>query len=216
MQIVGILLAAGRGERYDPTGRQLKLLAPVSAGDGEPAHAIAVHAARALRAAGGPLLAVVRPQTDGAYGELRALLVAQGCTLVTAAVPGPDHGAAGAAVAEGMGISIASAVRSSANAGGWIIALADMPWVRTATIAALRTAIAGGAASAAPYYRGQRGHPVGFAAVCRPALLSLQGDQGARAVLERYPPLRVEADDPGVLLDVDSPGDLRGAVRSRA
>ena len=47
---------------------------------------------------------------------------------------------------------------------GWVVALADMPWIRTETIAAVADALARGAMIAAPDYAGVRGHPVGFAA----------------------------------------------------
>ena len=38
-------------------------------------------------------------------------------------------------------------------------------------------------------------------------LAALRGDGGARAVLARHPPLRIDVDDPGVLYDVDIAGD---------
>jgi molybdenum cofactor cytidylyltransferase len=48
-----------------------------------------------------------------------------------------------------------------------------------------------------------RGHPVGFAAECRPELLTLQGDRGARDVLAAHPPHLIDVDDPGILTDID-------------
>ena len=58
--------------------------------------------------------------------------------------------------------------------------------------------------------RGERGHPVGFAPGHREALLALGGDEGARAILSRAGAtlVRIDVDDPDVLRDVDSPGDL--------
>jgi molybdenum cofactor cytidylyltransferase len=110
-----------------------------------------------------------------------------------------------------MGASLACGVEASAEAAGWVVALADMPWIEASTIRRVADAIAAGASLAAPCYRGERGHPVGFAASHRAALLALGGDEGARAILSRAGAslLRVDVDDPGVLRDVDTAGDLR-------
>lgn len=196
MNVVGILLAAGKGERFDPSAQRLKLLEvyPGHPGRGEP---IVLVAARTLRAAVDPVIAVVRAETSPNQERLRTLLAGQGCTVLRC--EGAD---------EGIGTSIACAIRASAGARGWIIALADMPQVQQATIAAVHQALVDGAESAAPFYRGQRGHPVGFGAVCGPELAALTGDAGARAVLERHRPVRIDVEDPGVLCDIDDPADL--------
>jgi molybdenum cofactor cytidylyltransferase len=199
MDVVGILLAAGKGERFDPSSQRLKLLESLGS-DSEGAAPIAVAAARSLRAAIGPVIAIVRDEAGANQGRLRALLAEQGCTVV------PCERAH-----EGIGASIACAVRTSRHARGWIIALADMPQVQQQTIAAVRKAIVEGAASAAPFYQGRRGHPVGFGAVCLPELAELKGDIGAREVLQRHPPVHIDVDDPGVLCDIDEPADLAKA-----
>lgn len=191
--VVGVLLAAGLGRRYDPSGVRLKLLdaAPHGPHAGMP---IAVAALRNLRAAMAEVLVVVRPADSAAQRELRQLLTAEGAPLV----PCPEADA-------GMGHSLACGVRARRDAAGWVIALADMPAVSPATIVAVRDAIASGHAAAAPMHRGQRGHPVGFGRACLDALLSLLGDTGARSVLAVHEPLLVEVDDPGCLLDIDTP-----------
>ena len=70
--------------------------------------------------------------------------------------------------------------------------------------------LAQGAALAAPFLGGRRGHPVGFAAPLRDALLALSGDQGGREIvsanLNRLQ--HIDCDDPGILADVDLPADL--------
>lgn len=195
-QIVGLLLAAGRGTRFDPSGQTLKLLAPAPLGPHAGAE-VAVAAARQLRSAVPRVLAVVRPPAAPAQQRLHDLLAAAGCELVIN--PHAD---------QGIGTSIAAGVAASARAGGWLVALADMPSIDTATVASVRAALDGGATSAAPWHRGQRGHPVGFAAPLRDALLALQGDTGARAVLQSHPPQRIDVDDPGCLLDLDTPADF--------
>jgi molybdenum cofactor cytidylyltransferase len=85
-----------------------------------------------------------------------------------------------------------------------------MPRIAPGTIKAVVDALRQGALVAAPVYKGERGHPVGFGAALRDELLKLDGDQGARAVLERHrDSVRlVECDDPGILFDVDRKSDI--------
>ncbi|MET0088803.1 MAG: NTP transferase domain-containing protein [Candidatus Thiodiazotropha sp.] len=60
----------------------------------------------------------------------------------------------------GMGDSLALAVRASADAAGWLIALGDMPWVQQETLRQLVVRLQCGASLVAPVYQGQRGHPL--------------------------------------------------------
>jgi len=195
-RIIGVLLAAGRGARFDPHGRRLKLLEPATRGPhrGEP---LAVAAARTLRSAVDDVLAVVVPAADARHERLRRLLAAEGCTTVE-----------NARTNEGQGTSIACGVAATGPVAGWIIALADMPAIAPATVLAVAECLRRGAATVAPAYHGQRGHPVGFAAALHQELLALGGDTGAREVLVRHPPRLIEVNDPGVLYDVDVSGDL--------
>ncbi|WP_411024318.1 NTP transferase domain-containing protein, partial [Salmonella sp. s58953] len=62
----------------------------------------------------------------------------------------------------GMGATLAAGVRRTSQAGGWVIALGDMPAIHPATQAAVVQALRDGASIVAPYHAGQRGHPVGF------------------------------------------------------
>ena len=98
---------------------------------------------------------------------------------------------------------------------GWVVALADMPCIGVPTLRRVAEAIAGGAALAAPVHAGRRGHPVGFAARWKDALLALEGDEGARAILRQHAALlqTLQTDDPGVLQDVDTPADLAALRR---
>jgi molybdenum cofactor cytidylyltransferase len=85
-----------------------------------------------------------------------------------------------------------------------------MPQVPAAVIASVRDAIAAGAPAAAPFCDGQRGHPVGFSARYREELFALQGDAGARALLQRDAALlhRIDTTERGIFADIDSPEDL--------
>lgn len=196
---VAIMLAAGRGARFDPLGQASKLLAAAPSGPhrGSP---VAVAAALALRAALPRVLAVVRPAETPLQQSLHEALREAGCELVV-----------NARADEGIGSSIAAGVAAAHDASGWLIALADMPAVAPATIAAVRAAIAAGAAAAAPVHAGRRGHPVGFAAHLRGELLALAGDEGARHVLTAHAPALIAVDDPGCLLDLDTALDFERA-----
>jgi len=189
--IVGLLLAAGQGRRFGAD----KLRQPLA--DGTP---VAVAAARALKAACPDSIAVLRPEQD----ELAGLIEAEGLAVIRCAV-----------ARDGMGHSLAAGVAASPHAAGWLVALADMPCIRVATLGAVRDAIADGAALAAPAFAGRRGHPVGFAPRWRDALMGLQGDEGARAILRANGACltQLALDDPGVLLDVDTPADLAALGR---
>ncbi|MDR6490491.1 molybdenum cofactor cytidylyltransferase [Paraburkholderia terricola] len=185
----GVLLAAGLGSRFDPDGMHNKLLARMR--DGTP---VAHEAAHRLLAVVPRVVAVVRPGSDA----LARLLNDAGCEVVFAP-----------AAERGMGASLAAGIEASDDAEGWIVALADMPRIAVTTIEALARALDGGASLVAPFYEGQRGHPVGFGIAHRDALLKLDGDAGARSLLMSQHVTRLDVDDPGILRDVDTPEDLR-------
>jgi molybdenum cofactor cytidylyltransferase len=115
--------------------------------------------------------------------------------------------------ARGMGASLAHGTAESRSADGWVVALADMPRVSPDLIRKVVASLEGGAMIAAPSYRGERGHPVGFGAALRDELLALDGDQGARSVIERHRDelVLVPCDDPGVIYDIDRKSDIAGA-----
>lgn len=191
--VVGVLLAAGRGSRFDPAGAANKLLALLP--DGTP---VAVQAARHLQRAVGDVVAVVPAAvTHGAQVEQLATLLAEaGCDVLRCAE-----------AARGMGASLAAGVAARAEARGWIIALADMPWIATETIARVVRAI-DSAHCVAPFHAGQRGHPIGFGAEFFSGLTSLDGDEGARRLIDPATLIRIDVEDTGILRDVDTPADL--------
>jgi molybdenum cofactor cytidylyltransferase len=101
-----------------------------------------------------------------------------------------------------------------AQAGGAMVHLADHPLVRATTFAAL----------AGEYrrtrkpiviarYHGRRGHPVLFARALFAELQAAPEDQGARVVVGSDPDrvAYLDLDDPGVVMDLDTPEDLERA-----
>jgi len=190
--MVGILLAAGLSLRFGPTN---KLLHPLP--DGTP---IALSAGRNLVAAIPLSIAVVRP--DGHL--LREILEEAGLQVVSCR----DNATA-------MSKSLAVAVQYARNFGesdeGFIIALADMPYINPETITEVANRMRQGNSIVVPTFQGQRGHPVGFPCEFRHDLEKLSGDIGARPILQRNPNKVqfLETTDRGILVDIDNPSDIR-------
>lgn len=188
--VVGVLLAAGSGSRFGGD----KLLATLP--DGRP---LALAAFGPLAAGVDAVIAVVRPG-DAA---LDAMFTGAGARVL----PCAD-------AAQGLGASLACAVREIQRrfprAQGALIALGDMPWVSSATVAAVAAALRRGAPLAAPVHGGTRGHPVAIAARYFRELQGLSGDEGARALLAAHSAEieLIAVDDAGALRDVDTRDDL--------
>jgi molybdenum cofactor cytidylyltransferase len=111
----------------------------------------------------------------------------------------------------GMGDVLAQAVKQTHSEVGWLIALADMPRINKAVYAGVAAALKDNAVIAVPTCNGQHGHPVGFAAALRTELTALSGDAGARSLMQAHPLTRLNVQDAGILLDIDTPEDLHAA-----
>ncbi|KPW66632.1 Uncharacterized protein ALO81_04456 [Pseudomonas cannabina] len=118
----------------------------------------------------------------------------------------------------GMGHSLASGVAAVMNSSADAVAvlLADMPWIQPQTLRDLAV-LADPLRIALPMHEGQRGHPVIIGRRFWPQLLTLEGDQGAKALIvnnpERCDVLR--CDDPGVLRDADTRSALAMACQQQ-
>ena len=114
---------------------------------------------------------------------------------------------------DSMGDSIVAAVRATAHFAGWLILPGDLPLIQSATLQAVAAALREHSV-VVPTHAGQRGHPVGFAACCRAALLNLNGANGARQVIDKYPSIRLAVTDSGSVTDIDTLDDLHAAERA--
>jgi molybdenum cofactor cytidylyltransferase len=120
----GLLLAAGRGARFDASGKQNKLLAPFQG------RTVVEQSAANLAAALQNKIAVIRPDAT----SLRKQLESQGYRVVEC----PD-------AASGMGHSLAWGTAEAMKAFDiqiLVVALADMPCVNTKTIQLLLARLA--------------------------------------------------------------------------
>lgn len=191
--IAGILLAAGKSTRFGAN----KLLHPLP--DGMP---LVVAALRNLRQGVDEVVVVVRPDDT----DLLRLLSREAARVVACA-----------AAERGMGASLACGVAASSHADGWLVALGDMPHIPPAVIASVAERLRNGAAIVAPTLDGRRGHPVGFGRDLFEPLSKLDGDTGARSIIEanaaRLQLLACQS--AGVLRDIDTPADLQDSLGNR-
>ncbi len=193
-----IVLAAGAGARFGGA----KLLAPWRGGvllDAALASAFAAPARRVTLAVGaeGDDVAAAAEAFAKPRGEMDRL------TIVWA----PDW-------ALGMSASLKRAVAGLAqDVDAAFVFLGDMPLIPPGVPAALADALVGDIAAAAPVCDGELGHPALIRSSLFPAIAGLEGDRGARPLLEALGPrlARVATPEVGVLFDVDTPAALAEA-----
>lgn len=189
MDVIGILLAAGNSRRFGPQNKLIQKLP-----DG---NMMALSSAANLMKALPLSVGVVRAGDV----ELQATLVDLGMAIHVCEY-------------DEMAASLAAGVRHSRliypAAAGFVITLADMPYILPKTISDVAGNLAADGGIVVPTYQGRKGHPVGFSIKFYDELLGLTGDKGARALLEKYPSevKLMECDDPGILIDIDTPDDL--------
>lgn len=195
--IAGIILAAGRGERFGGA----KLLARLPSGI-----TILETTVVAMTAALPSVTLVVRRDT-ALMTLAEQICRASGALLVVN--ENADDGMA-TSIACGVGATVGATV--GANVRGWLIALADMPYVQSATVSLVASQITKATTIVVPSFEEQRGHPVGFGLRYFAELQQLSGDSGARAIVQRHPEhVRLLAvDDRGIVTDIDTPADLGG------
>jgi molybdenum cofactor cytidylyltransferase len=190
--IAAVVLAAGRSTRM---GGPNKLLAEIG---GRPLVRIAVEQALASHAK--PVIVVTGHERERVEAALKSLPVQF--------VHNPDF-------AQGLGGSVRTGIAAvPAVADGAIVCLGDMPQVDAALIDRLIAAFAPeqGALAVVPTSDGQRGNPVLWSRRFFADLMAIEGDVGARNLINRYGEAVVEVPvmSKGALVDVDTPEALRG------
>ena len=113
---------------------------------------------------------------------------------------------------QGMGSSLANAIGQSDDWQAALIMLGDMPYIQQATFEAILDAYQPGNESiVVPVNNDIQGHPVLFDECYFGELSKLSGDKGARPVIEAHSEkvVYVDVDDPGILIDIDLPEDIK-------
>lgn len=185
-----VITAAGRGERFIQAGGQgNKLNAGFTDAAGE-GRSLFEHTLRQALASGLPVQVVTRPDNLPVLAACAANQVP--VTLLASS---------------GLGDSIAVGVAATPHWQGWLIHLADMPFVGAEVFRQVADALRQHAI-VRPCYAQQPGHPVGFSALLRKPLCQLRGDNGARELLQGAAVHLLPLEHPGVVQDIDLPSQL--------
>lgn len=186
-----LVLAAGQGSRFRQCLNEDKLLVPCHADADSPS--VIEATLTVLQGMTERNLVVVREGNRGLCDWLAQNEQRLGFTTLVV-------------TSRGLGHSLAQAVAHQAQARGWLVMLADMPYVRRETLRRIVAAMREDAL-VVPVFQGRRGHPRGIGSAYRDMLLALDGDQGAQALFASNPLIEIEVDDPGILQDIDRPQD---------
>jgi CTP:molybdopterin cytidylyltransferase MocA len=188
MRVVGVVLAAGEGSRFE--GPTHKLLAPFR---DRPLLSWAVE--HAVASATDETVVVVGAEAD----RVRDVVAPFDVTVVE------NLGWAG-----GIATSLATAIGHCRTHGvdGVVVGMGDQPFVETSAWDAVTSALRGGSTIAVATYDGARRNPVGLGEAVWP-LLPRDGDEGARVVMRLHPELVTEIPCAGQALDIDTVEELR-------
>ena len=119
---------------------------------------------------------------------------------------------------KGMSESLKLGIRSvEGKADAVLVVLADQPFLMAKTVDRMIEAYhESHALVVVPVYHRQRGNPVLFDRSLYPQIMKIEGDVGAKAVVEENEDkmVAVEVDDEGVLTDLDTPLDYERANAS--
>lgn len=186
MKVGALLMAAGRSSRM---GRQNKLLLDDGRGP------IVVQAAQNLLAANiARLIVVTGRDADTITESLK--------NIAHTFIYNSNFN-------DGLSTSLKSGLTLvPADWDAVLIALGDMPAIKTETINQIITAATDDAYDAVvPTYDGRAGHPVLWKRTVFPHLMLVQGDMGGKAQLAEIGTrvLRLPVSDDGILLDIDTP-----------
>ena len=196
-RVAALVLAAGASRRAGPTN---KLLHPL---------------ARPGRAARVPMVRATVERALEAGADETLVVTGHDAEAVGAALDGLDvrlvhNPAAASGMASSLVRGVSALAASARPADAVLVCLADMPLVRPDTLAALVAAwrAAPDAPAVVPVHGGRRGNPVLLGRTRFDDVLSLAGDVGARSLLRGDGVLELDVDDPGVLVDHDTPEAL--------
>ena len=165
--------------------------------------------------AGAPLIRRVSERV--VLGGFAEVLVVTGAddTAIRTALAGIDCGILHASDwAEGMAATMRMGIAAlDPAAKGVCVFLGDMPLVPVELAPALAKAAQRAGYAARPRHDGKPGHPAAFTRAAFADLLSLQGDQGANALLRtRADVAYCDTAESGALMDIDTPDDLAAVV----
>lgn len=191
--VPAILLAAGASMRLGQPKQLLRL--PAFGGE-----TLIDHAVELARAAGAaPIFVILGAHAEEIHRECEML----DCILVR-------NEAWHQGMASSLRLGISAVLENAPAASGVMVLVCDQPGLSAEHLRRLLDAHAADASSiAASRYAGRTGVPTIFPRALFPALLELQGDQGARTMLQQPGAAIHPVDFPEGELDLDSPEDLQ-------
>jgi len=188
MKFAAVVLAAGRSTRMGTN----KLLADLNGG---PVLATTI---KQIKASGVDEIVVVTGH------QAQAVTTALSHTKVVT-IHNPHY-------ANGLSTSVRCGIAAVQDFDAAFICLGDMPLIRSADMQRMMQAfnVEEGRRLIAPTYRGQLGNPVLWGQEHFKALMALEGDRGARSLLEasRKQITEIAVEHDGILLDADTPEAL--------
>ena len=187
MVTVGLLvLAAGRSSRFG-SDKRVALL-----NDGRPV----LHTTLSSAIASDLPVRVCLPDKDGELVEQSQHLGVE--TIITC--PRSDRG---------MGCSLAEGVSQCYDWEGLLVILGDMPFVKMETYLTLANAVKDDAICI-PIFEDNPGNPVAFGHSFFSSLEKLDGDVGARSIVQANTRsvMEIPVSDKGILIDIDTLGDM--------
>lgn len=117
---------------------------------------------------------------------------------------------------QGQSAALQEAVKAVKNDCGMMVFLADQPLIHEETVTSLINQVESRLNHQEsdfvlqPSYFGQKGHPVFFSHTLFPLFGILQEDEGGKRIISKAKHHYViPVDDPGILFDVDTPGDYQ-------
>ena len=193
-RLTGLVLAAGRGKRFDPSGMSNKLSARLA--DGKPVLQASVEA---LAPWVDEIVLVVGPHSG--LDDLIQSIHAPGCHVRSLVCPDAD---------QGMSETVRCGLSGTSPALGWLMALGDMPGIDASTYNAVIDGLEAGSKAVRPFYAGQPGHPVGVSISLRQEMMAARGEQGLALLLKNPATglVKLPSQDSGCVADVDTPAQL--------
>ena len=190
-QVAAIILAAGQSRRFGLDSEDSKVLALLK---GRPLVRHVAEAAMASRAH--PVFVIA----GHAHQKIEAAVADLGVHVLRS--PDPAAG-----LSQSLKVGLASV---SNDADGAVILLADMPCVTAGIIDQLLDAFdtaPAGTRAVIPVRAGRRGNPVLLGKDIFEGVREIEGDRGARGLLEslEHGILEISIDDPAIGIDIDTP-----------
>lgn len=165
---------------------------------------------------GRPMLRVVVENTIKAPVDEVVVVLGNGADLAARTLEGLKVKlAVNRSYGQGQSTSVRAGLKLvDLRARGVLFVLGDQPLVQVETIRLLVDSFMVRGGMVAPFYNGVRGNPVLFERELLECADEIQGDQGARGIIKLNPGRlhRVDVEDPGVLIDIDTWEDYRNLV----